>query len=330
MKKIIYITLLCLMSFNINANYTAKIYLNDINIKMKNEEPTLPPTGTPQLIVSEISSGPFYYSSPNIYRVQNIDNSGESFNYLRLGATMISQADGQELYSYMSQEIYNPNFSSEIDLHAFYGPNIEFPPEGYIDVDIIFKVMYLDHSWNEIVSRNKTDTKSYRLIEPNWTPPSEVNLTMNINAETLYGYSGTDLYYGYTEDDSVYNQVYGNATGNNFTYRGKNFKLNTIIFGDNRVNGYNCSFLGAVRATSGRDAAMLSADTDYDNISSIQIGPYIHNFISSFNSRPNNDASTQYYVDLGNGYSDSFEICNMLDYLKSNPNTNINIILNQN
>lgn len=329
MKKIIYITLLCLMSFNINANYTAKIYIGDIRIKGE-ETPPPPPQGTAQLIVSDFSSGPFYYSSPNIYRVQNIDNSGEQFNYLRLSATMINQANGQELYSYMSQEIYNPNFTSDVDLHAFYGPNIEFPVEGYIDVNILFKVMYLDNSWNEIESRNKTETKSYRLIAPNWTPPSEVNLTMNINAETLYGHNGTDLYYGYTEDDSIYNQVYGNGTGNNFTYRGKEFKLNTIIFVDNRGTGYNCNFLGAVRSTSGRDAAMLYSDTDYDNVSFIQIGPYTHNFISSLNSRPNKDSSTQYYVDLGNGYSNSPNICNMLDYLKANPATNINIRLNQN
>jgi hypothetical protein len=326
MKKGIYIAFLCIVTFNTNAEYTAKVYLDNINFKGENN--STPPTGSPNLIVSEMSTGPFYYSSPNIYRVQNTDNSGEPFNIVRLSATMINQADGQELYSYMSQEMYNPNFTSDVDLHAFYGPDIEFPAEGYIDVNIVFKVIYFDNSWNEITSRNKTDTKSYRLIAPNWTPPSEVNLTMNINAETLFGHNGTDLYYGYTEDTSVYNQVYGSGTGNNFTYRSKDFKLNTIIFVDNRGTGYDCSFLGAIRSNSGRDAAMLYSDTDYNNVSFIQIGPYTHNFISTMNSRPNNDASTQYYVDLGNGYSGSSNICNMLDYLKANPTTNINITLN--
>ncbi len=328
MKKRFCILFLLFISVNVNADYTAKIYIDDIKIKGEGEDLT-PPSGTSQLIVTENSASPFYYSSPNIYRIQNIDNSGESFNYLRLSATMINQSDGQELYYYTSQEIYNPNFTSDVDLHAFYGPNIEFPVEGYIDVNVLFKVTYFDNNWNEIASRNKTDTKSYRLIAPNWTPPSEVNLTMNINAVTLYGSNGTDLYYGYTEDTSLYNQVYGSGTGNDFTYRGKNFKLNTLIFVDNRETGNSCSFLGAVRSSSGRDAAMLYSDTDYDNVSFIQIGPYIHNFVSTMLSRGDDDAATQYYVDLGDGYNGYSTICNMLDYLKANPTTDINITLNQ-
>lgn len=334
MNKNLVLVALCLIAANVNAienQYTAKVFLEDI--KFKNESAVEPDTGLPSLTVTGESASPYYYSSPNIFKVQNKDNTGESFNYLNVIATLKNQSNSDEYYSYYSDAIYAPNFTTNIDMHAFYGSDIEFPVEGYVDVDAIFKVRYLNNSWQEISSRTKTETKSFRLFAPNWTPPSEINLTMNMSPVIFSGFNGNDLSYGYTEDTTIYGQNYGSATGNDFNYRGKDFKLNSIVFTE---NGSDCTFLAAVRSTSGRDAAMLGTDTSYSysnsaQSSSITVGPYSHEFSSTSYSRVSGDNSTQYYTDFGEAYiipSYSPAICDILNYIKTNPTANINIKLN--
>ena len=149
---------------------------------------------------------------------------------------------------------------------------------------------------------------------------------MSINGEKLTSYG--QYSFGYTEDTAVYRTNYGSATGNNFTYRGKNFKLDTLVFNDYRDYGGYCSVKAAVRASSGRDAYMLFETNSHPNPAHLEIGPYSYVMYSNSDSRPQSDYGTQYYVGYGNGYNENSTICGILDFLKSNPSTIVKFIIN--
>jgi len=280
------------------------------------------------LTVTPLSSSPYYYSSPNVFRIENVDNSEESYNYLRITVRLVNKENGEVLDEIYPEVILDKSFSMNLDLHTFYvyGPEFDFSSIPYLDVSANFELLYYDYNDNVVNSKTKTSTQEFRIYPPEWTLPEPVTLSMSINGEKLTSYG--QYSFGYTEDTAVYSTNYGSATGNNFTYRGKNFKLDTLVFDDFRVEGGVCAVKATVRASSGRDAYMLFETNSDSNPAHLEIGPYSYVMYSNMYTRPQSDYGTQYSVGYGSPYNANSTICDILDYFKSNPSTIVKFIIN--
>ena len=112
------------------------------------------------LTVTPLSSSPYYYSSPNVFRIENVDNSEESYNYLRINVKLVNKENGEVLDEIYPEVILDKSFSMNLDLHTFYVyvQEFDFSSIPYLDVSANFELLYYDYNDNVVNSKTKTST----------------------------------------------------------------------------------------------------------------------------------------------------------------------------